>query len=233
MRAVYVCRKDWRKTKYGCPTCLPLVSEGFVKDMENLVHKYQSAMTEEGIETWATCGTLLGIVRNIGQMPWDDDADFAIRDQDLHKFKKINWSKYGLKVMKKRSWYKVYASRFDGKWVDVFVYEPDPDNPNMWRHAGTSARRMWPKETFDDSDLFPLQRAPFGPTTVFIPNHPHNVIKAAYSEKALSEVKVKPMHAWTALDWPFTLAHGSFKLKSLREDDVGLNTVEPHAYRFG
>lgn len=223
-RAIYVCRADPRKSRYGCPKCLPLVSEGFANKMYNLVDKYVAAMRQEGIDTWATAGTLLGIVRGIGHMPWDDDADFAIRKDSLPQFLQISWKKYGLKIMKMPHGYHVYENRLDGRWVDVFVYEPDPDNPDMWRFASARSRKMWPKETFSHKMLFPLRPSQFGTVSVLVPNDARGVAIQSYSADAIEHVRVKPMHTWTALDWPFTLSNGSF---SLRQPEQRPSTTFP------
>ena len=212
-RAAYVCRSDPRKQKYGCPRCLPLVSEGFAHKMEGLVHRYTDVMRREGIDSWATAGTLLGIVRGIGHMPWDDDADFAIRASDLERFQQINWAHYGLKIRKLPMSLQVYEKWYDGRWVDVFVYEPDPRDPSMWQFQNKAARKMWPKERFSHASLFPLRPAQFGSVSVLTPCNARDVAVASYSHDAIGHVRVKPMHVWTAVDWPFVLANGSFPLK--------------------
>ena len=59
----------------------------------NLEDSLDDLLDKANIEYWATDGTLLGIVRSKGFIPWDDDVDIAIDIKDKSKLRKISIKK--------------------------------------------------------------------------------------------------------------------------------------------
>ncbi len=47
------------------------------KKILNFIQQIQKYLEKHNIKYWAHAGTLLGIVRHSGFIPWDDDVDFG------------------------------------------------------------------------------------------------------------------------------------------------------------
>lgn len=73
-------RSDYEVTslaKHHWAACLEVVSE-----IDRICKKY-------GITYFADWGTLLGVVRHKGFIPWDDDLDIAMKREDYQKFQDV------------------------------------------------------------------------------------------------------------------------------------------------
>lgn len=89
------------KKKQRCGVCIgPRAKFGYCHwhdkgVVKNLIHQYVSDalyeqlrflhdfLTDKKVTYWISSGTLLGGVRHGGLIPWDDDNDIAIMDQDV------------------------------------------------------------------------------------------------------------------------------------------------------
>lgn len=114
-----------------------------LKDIDKVCQKHN-------ITYWLNGGSALGAVRHKGFIPWDDDADIGMMEDDFFKFEKIiaqelgdgyaihsydlddryNVMIPGMKIRKKGTYIKEVnwalpnrISECDGLFVDVFVYD--------------------------------------------------------------------------------------------------------------
>lgn len=184
----------------------------------DLLKKVDQVFKKHGILYWGTCGTLLGAVRHQGMIPWDDDIDIAIFNQDvplLLSLKEI-LEELGLEICfhSKLGFYKIFFS--DGEpivyddgtlcpwkfpFIDIF---PVTEVNGKITYAGYW--KQWQKQDFFLLDNFPLIEMPFGPLLIPIPQNPLEYIKRMYGEdwndvayvtyshrfeKCLQKIKVK------------------------------------------
>jgi len=165
----------------GCPSSptkffLPLDIQ---KKLYAIAHQTHAFLKKHGIVHWACEGTLLGIVRHKGLIPWDDDVDFGItigQRKKLMDIPKEDWDRAGLALGKHWLGFKVYFKDGEeipntGEWtykfpfVDLFVWEKKGDR---WRYTRgkralwhIKASDFWPDEHFMDHELFPLKQGVF------------------------------------------------------------------------
>jgi len=130
-------------------------------------------------------GSLMGAVRYGNRMPWDDDIDIGILQEDLEKILSLDYLSVGLKIRKSEHGYKVYdASRNRSKmlektfpFIDIFVYRKDGDVYNL---ANDKARKTWPRESFPERMLFPLTTCKYGGMDISCPATPIEFLDQAY-----------------------------------------------------
>ena len=57
--------------------------------MTNMFDKFNNICRRHNIKYWCLGGTLIGVVRHKGWVPWDGDIDLGILEEDYNKLKEI------------------------------------------------------------------------------------------------------------------------------------------------
>jgi phosphorylcholine metabolism protein LicD len=142
----------------------------------DLFNKIHNILTENNIKYFIIAGTLLGTVREKEMIPWDDDIDIGIVEEDLEKFNKIDFKKYGLKAegVNKNNIGKIFyidkydnGHKFKSIFVDVFLFQKKDDR---YTYTDEFSKNTWPNEYFYEDELFPLKLYDFGKIKVYGPN---------------------------------------------------------------
>jgi len=152
-----------------------------VKLLYQMMHDVHRLFTHIGLVYWIHSGTLLGAVRHKGMIPWDDDIDISILKKDVKKFLNLKplLSECGYSIVKVWFGYKIfYKNRkniegynYSYPSMDVFIY--DFIN-GEYRYSYKKVREGWPKDSFKETELFPLVPYKFGEIIV---NGPPTYIK--------------------------------------------------------
>ena len=154
-------------TEEKLKTTNPLI----IKLLYQLLYDVKSILEINDIKYWAIGGTFLGAIRHKGIIPWDDDADIAIKKEDLKAFLDLEpiFQKLGYSMVKMFFGYKLYYSKrkpkgnlpFSFPNLDIFVYKLD-DTSKKYVQSYKKARDTWPKEYFSVEQIENSEERPFG-----------------------------------------------------------------------
>ena len=155
----------------------PLFLSDKMKDkFYDLFEKFDKICKENDIRYFIIAGTLLGSLRHREMIPWDDDIDVGILNEDLEKFKKINFSSYGLQQrgVSRDNIGKIFyenqydnGNKYESVFIDIFVFEKVE---NRYQYTHKYALDKWENEFFYEKELFPLRHYPFKNLSVTGPN---------------------------------------------------------------
>ena len=111
----------------GFDRAVQLLGLEVLKDIDRVCRKHN-------IRYWLDFGTLLGAMRHVGFVPWDDDVDISMPWEDYQRFKNIPPSEFECSIPHFQTglWLKVYHKDFFTPWpysssdfpifVDIFPY---------------------------------------------------------------------------------------------------------------
>jgi phosphorylcholine metabolism protein LicD len=164
----------------------------------HLMMRVDRIFKDHHIHYWATCGTLLGAVRHQGMVPWDDDIDLSMMEDEISRLEGLRsvFAKEGLALYYRPDFgfYKIYpvdgSSITQKETLETYPWKfPFVDIFPMTYENGKIdyARRVWkeifPREYFLAEDVLPpCLELPFGPLTLPVPSHYLGYLTQMYGE---------------------------------------------------
>jgi phosphorylcholine metabolism protein LicD len=147
------------------------------KMLYSLMERTNLLFVDGGIEYFMIAGSLLGAVRYRGRMPWDDDIDVGMPEEDIKRFETLPFSKYGLGIKNVTFGYKIYDLKNNRKlgdekvfpFIDVFTFRKKPGG---YEYTSKWARKLWPREYLTENELYPLSTCIYGGMVIPCPNKP-------------------------------------------------------------
>ena len=152
-----------------------------------LFKKLLFVLNKYKLDWWMMGGSLLGVKRHKGFIPWDDDLDIGITEDSINKLKNIPFKKYGLFLRATKTYagnyYQLYFikdkdrpyvdevggvlgfsnnSNLDTIFIDIF---PFVLNKDKWTPTA------FKNQTFLNKNLFPLKKENFHNIKVNVPNN--------------------------------------------------------------
>ncbi len=150
------------------------IRKGLPLEIYQLVADFQAVMDHYNIPFFFSSGTLLGAVRHGGLIPWDDDADCCVLEENFEKFISItpvlNRLGYATPLLNGLG-YVTYPEEY--KWVGYKVYKPgkacldvfmmSPQNDLYVYPSG------WPHMKLTKEKIYPLRKIKFGSVAISVP----------------------------------------------------------------
>lgn len=169
---------------------------GFFEEKELALKHLRDAdeiLFSEGVDYCVMFGTLLGLLRHDGLIPWDDDLDIIIFDTEKfesrcrHQFEDRGYIIYDdmriLDGVEKSCGYRIHAEQglpIPGqtwKFPWLGVWEPDICKNTM---------TLPPEDfTYSIEDFFPLERRCFLDFTVSVPRFSEEIVKQYYGSDCM------------------------------------------------
>ena len=138
-----------------------------------------------GIKYWASDGMLLGTVRHGGIIPWDDDVDFSILEEDEKQLETHfpTWSKLGF-VFKRNALdthWKIYHETIKSTaLVDIFTFKLiDGVYTNTDSRFVSASTNADVNIAIKSDDMFPLVKLDFYHKKIPVPANYLNVLNVA------------------------------------------------------
>lgn len=135
----------------------------------DLLQELMRVCNEHGLKVYADSGTLIGVVREHGFIPWDDDIDVAMLREDYDKLMALSGEFKDPFFLQTTTTHEYYINRYaqlhmrgtaairqDGKpqrhqqsiFIDIFVLDILPSNPREFKHHYTKVRKASQKLKF-------------------------------------------------------------------------------------
>jgi len=178
-----------------------VIKDSHKHELNELLDFVIKKLEENNVQYWIIGGTLLGAIRHGDIIPWDGDADIGIMDKDYKKvqalfknstFKNQKFNKYfkdyGINgtgnllpilknVVQKSNVLQIAYGNLSGN-VDIFPFR---FFDNKYQYKGKMMRDLYPKEYFEEDELFPLKLHKFGNRQLYIPQKPCKHLDRAYN----------------------------------------------------
>lgn len=192
--------------RFGIVTADILTSNDTLDILRKMLKDTHSIFITNNIRYWIDGGTLLGAVRHKGIIPWDDDADLAVLENDKHKFLNLRdiFYEFGYGIANFWGGYKIYPlngtpiKHYNRNWhwnktskiledrevfnykfpfIDIFFVN---DFNGKYHFSNKYVRSNYNKYYHEKKDLFPLKMYEFDGFELIGPNNPKPYLDRAF-----------------------------------------------------
>lgn len=185
-----------------------IIDEEIKKKLLDLLKRLVNCLDKLGIEYWLDGGSLLGLYRHGGMIPWDEDIDIGIQlcDEDklLEGAELLSSLGIGLKKNRTGAYWQVDNNVGDLQHVlnpflhiDIFLYESDGDflyNTDIrFRDSNVSSGHC--NMVYDKSLLYPLAEYKFDTLFVKSPACIKEILDMNLGEGYMRTAIVKSRHS--------------------------------------
>jgi hypothetical protein len=136
-------------------------SQETLNKSEEAVRRISHVLRQHNLQHWPVGGTLIGCLRHQGPIPWDDDVDLGILDDEFDEVGRVLKEEYGKNIkfyheLTKpmfRMW-KLHFKDLPGVYVDLFSFKNKNGRVKM---AGNFNSFIYGGEVTPSNWVFPLK----------------------------------------------------------------------------
>jgi lipopolysaccharide cholinephosphotransferase len=158
-----------------------------LRDALRLLETVDRILTSAEVPYMAYAGTLLGVQRHGGVIPWDDDLDLCLSGEDLARFLDLRetFRRENIGLVESHSCYKLFwanrrpigpQARWSWPFIDMFVWDK-VGSRIVIRHSG---------DHYPYASIYPLRRAPFHHLQLPVPREVPPVLAAWFGPGFMS-----------------------------------------------
>ena len=206
------------------------------KKLNTLLKVLLNHLKKRKIKYFFSFGSLIGIVRHGFRMPWDDDIDILISNEEVTKLveglKIIESNNDGIRYklnneihILKKTWgcpIKIYLNNSSYPFIDIFVYKFKDNDVIVPEQQLKGGHVSHFKEKYND--IFPLKKAKFENFIVNIPRNYKVILNNLYGDNVLEECVITYNHKMT------NEQKNNFNNKIINISDVNKKYIKPFIY---
>lgn len=161
------------------------------------LHYLDKVMKHYNINYSIYGGTLLGAIRHSDFIPWDDDIDILLLNDEISKINNIDMmERFGMCFYYNNndSGYASFSFVLDGEimTIDVFIYELI--NENIYDYKSSHFREICPGRIIHITDIYPYKSLRLNSMTVQSINNPLPYLKTLGGSSVLNTAKITHLH---------------------------------------
>merc|ERR1712126_223948 len=176
---------------------LKYTNEEVVKRVYSLGRTISKVFHDMELHYWTSGGTTLGALRHKGVIPWDDDLDICVLEENENKLvttvRKVLDIEHEIKMVETLFGYRLFHTRNSDElerrdyrypFCDIFIMMP-----NSGKKSGrfcdirtAAARSVWPKEKYKMTDIICPTPMLFGDFYLYVGKDPETYLTNTYGE---------------------------------------------------
>lgn len=174
-----------------------ILSPGVQHQRYNKLYIIKSLFEKYGIEYFAYGGTMLGCVRHSGFIPWDDDIDLMVMEDQCMNITdefRMDLLYAGFSMKRSLEGYKIYDFMDDNFFVDLFVGQYCDPKCTVINYSSPHFLERFPGRIIKKNELYPLREYNFGDFTLRGMNEPDNYFARCGYEDYMKSAIIKSVH---------------------------------------
>lgn len=187
------------------------LDKSFYRKLYRLTKLVNNILVENGIQYWTDGGTLIGVLRHRGMIPWDDDVDIKVWHKDWLRLLKPEmvdkFKKAGLTIVREKNrdrsiiLIKVFPTNAKERkdnyglpFIDIFSVSLDKEDPKRVVFSHKWARKLWGKGYQTIDEMYPLKYSKYSNFKIIVPNHAEEYLTRLYGKSWKKEGRIYQSH---------------------------------------
>jgi phosphorylcholine metabolism protein LicD len=184
-----------------------VLPKSYYKKLYTIATVVNNILSKNNIQYFCQAGTLIGVLRHKGIIPWDDDIDIRVWHRDWLNILKTDireqFEEKGYSVVKETGINLIKVFKTDSKegrknykfpCLDIFSISLDKKDRNKIVNTHKWARDLWPNDYQILDNIYPLKYLKFGGSKIIVPNDSVEYLNRLYGTSWKTEGRIYQSH---------------------------------------